>query len=68
MTKSIYQMLLWCFVALGLLLQGCGNEDGVQLDDAFTCEDRPDDNDGYLKPICEYLVINYQSYDALGKG
>ncbi len=62
MTTSIYQTLLWCFVASALLLSGCGSEDGVQLDDAFVCEDRPDDNTGYLKPICEYLVINYQSY------
>ena len=47
---------------MSLLLAGCGNEDGVQLDDAFACEDRPDDKTGYLKPICEYLAINYQSY------
>ena len=47
---------------MSLLLAGCGNEDGVQLDDAFVCEDRPDDNNGYLEPICEYLVDNYPSY------
>ncbi len=47
-----------------MLLVGCGTDDdaGVRLGPSFVCLERPDDQTGMLRPICEYMVSQLDHY------
>ena len=68
---GVVRQLLWhgamrCFViVLFALMVGCGSgSERVTLDSGFECVERPDDETGFLQPICEYLVTEFDEYDA----